>query len=149
MIADLGCPNSVIGMKDEDSFIRNLSEYQRKHLQIISVDENFKFGPSGPFECKEKIRFPINVDNKPKWVDVAIVGANIPMLLGNNILKPLEAEIKLFASGNGVVKLGEVKLNMRETSGGHYTLKVQDLRKLGNNPDTSYCTRKVQKCFIL
>ena len=113
MIAILGCPNSVIGMKDEDSFIRNLSEYQRKHLQIISVDENFKFGPSGPFECKEKIRFPINVDNKPKWVDVAIVGANIPMLLGNNILKPLEAEIKLFASGNGVVKLGEVKLNMR------------------------------------
>ena len=147
MIADLGCPNSVIGKKDEDNFVSNLSQYQKEHLQIVQVDENYKFGPSGPFQCREKIRFPINVDKKPTWIDVAIVDANIPMLLGNNILKPLEAEIKLFATGNGVIKLGDIELVMKETSGGHYTLKVEELSKLGNNPDSSsYCTKKVIQC---
>ena len=92
MVADLGCPNSVIGRKDEENFIENLSDYQRENLEIVEVDENFKFGPSGPFPCREKLRFPIYVDEELKMVDVAIVDAEIPMLLGNNIFKPLEAE---------------------------------------------------------
>ena len=129
MIADLGCPNSVIGVKDEANFIRSLSSYQREKLEIVKVDEKYKFGPSGPFKCKEKLKFPINLDKKTKWVEIAIVDAEIPMLLGNNILKPLEAEIKLFASGDGIVKLGEVEMKMKETAGGHYTLNVKDLSK--------------------
>ena len=50
MIADLGCPNSVIGVKDEKNFIRSLSNYQRDKLEIVKVDEKYKFGPSGPFK---------------------------------------------------------------------------------------------------
>ena len=53
MIADLGCPNSVIGRKDEENFVANLSNYQRENLEIVEVSENFKFGPSGPFPCRE------------------------------------------------------------------------------------------------
>ena len=147
MMADLGCPNSVIGFKDEKIFIRNLSNYQRDKLVIVKVDENYKFGPSGPFKCKEKLKFPINLDKKTKWVEIAIVDAEIPMLLGNNILKPLEAEIKLFASGDGIVKLGEVEMEMKETVGGHYTLNVQDLSKLCASVDaSSYCNKKVFNC---
>jgi hypothetical protein len=132
MIADLGCPNSVIGRKDKENFMRHLSGQQRKNLHVVEVDENFKFGPSGPFRCKEKLRFQIDIDQQSKWVEVAIVDADIPMLLGNNILKPLEAEIKLFREGHGMIKLGDVKLDMTETKGGHYTVKVQELSKLNN-----------------
>ena len=39
MIADLGCPNSVIAMKDENNFVSNLSEYQRTNLEVVQVDE--------------------------------------------------------------------------------------------------------------
>ena len=48
MIVDIGCPTSVIGKTDENRFIQNLSKYQQKNLEIKYVDENFKFGPSGP-----------------------------------------------------------------------------------------------------
>ena len=54
MILDLGAPNSVISRKDKENFIKNLSKHQRENLHVIFVDENFKFGPSGPFHCKEK-----------------------------------------------------------------------------------------------
>ena len=78
MIADIGCPNSVISSKDVDTFVRNLSQFQQENLEMISADEKFKFGPSGPFGCSEKLRFPIEVDSKPFWIEVAIVKADIP-----------------------------------------------------------------------
>ena len=49
MIIDIGCPRSVIGTKDVDRFIRNLSRNQQDNLEFQEVDENFKFGPSGPY----------------------------------------------------------------------------------------------------
>ena len=39
------------------------------------------------------------------WEEVYIVNDEIPMLLGNNIVKPLEAEILLFSTGNGNISL--------------------------------------------
>ena len=64
------------------------------------------------------------------WFTVALVDAKIPMLLGNNILKPLEAKIELFSTGGGVVVLKEEEIQLVETRGGHYTIRVSDLGKL-------------------
>ena len=133
MIADIGCPHTVIGSKDEKNFIRNLSKFQQENLQMRNVDENFKFGPSGPYRCFKKLSFPIETSAKQIVAEVAIV-EDIPMLLGNNIMKPLEAEIKLFSSGNGVMKLKDFEMAMKETSGGHYTVKVRDLGNLNDGP---------------
>ena len=130
MIADIGCPRTVIGAKDVERFVENLSKEQQDDLEILDVDENFKFGPSGPYPCFRKIRFPISTLSKNVIAEVAIVEADIPMLLGNNILEPLEAEIKLFASGNGVLKLKDIELKMKKTSGGHYTIRVADLSNI-------------------
>ena len=112
------------------NFRNNLNKFQQENLRIIEIDEKFKFGPSGPYRSIEKLRFPIRNRVKVFWADVAIVDANIPMLLGNNILKPLEAEIKLLSSGNGTIKLKETEIPLRETAGGHFTLKVADIGKL-------------------
>ena len=57
MIADLGCPNSVISEDDVKTFIGNLSKFQREQLTTKKVDEHFKFGPSGPYKCNEKTQF--------------------------------------------------------------------------------------------
>ena len=85
---------------------------------MIAADEKFKFGPSGPFGCSEKLRFPIEVHSKLFCVEVAIVDADIPMLLGNNIFKPLGAVIKIFKYGNGALILSDVELPLKETKGG-------------------------------
>ena len=97
MIADIGCPNTVISEEDETIFVQNLSKFQQQHLKRVRTEEKFKFGPSGPYKCNKKLRFPLQSRSGSKfmWVEVALVKARIPMLLGNNILKPLGAEIKL------------------------------------------------------
>ena len=68
------------------------------------------------------------------------------MLLGNNLLKPLEAQINLFKGGNGNIKLGDVKLDMKETRGGHYTVKVQDLGKLCKIATATFFLSSCDKC---
>ena len=123
MIADLGCPNTVIGEKDIETFVKNLSKVQQESLEVIPADDKFKFGPSGPFHCSRKLRFPIKIGSGKRWIDVAVVKANISMLLGNNILKPLGAVIELFPSGNEILfwmmlkfllkKLGEVIMSSK------------------------------------
>ena len=45
-------------------------------------------------------------------------------------LKPLGAQIELFETGNGALKLKDVEIELKESRGGHYTLKVSDLAKL-------------------
>ena len=110
MITDIGCPNSVIGEADVDRFIENLSQFQQNNLEMLDVDEKFKFGPSGPYSCAHKLRIPIKTEEGTLLVTVAIVKANIPMLLGNNILKPLGAEIKLLKAGNGILTLNNVEI---------------------------------------
>ena len=147
MIADLGCPNSVISEDDVKTFIGSLSKFQREQLTTKKVEEHFKFGPSGPYKCKEKLNFPVKNGSELLWVDVAVVNAKIPMLLGNNVLKPLEAAIKLYSKkkgGNGMLTLDETEIELEETIGGHYTIKVADLAKLcGKTQEFSnYCVSK-------
>ena len=65
------------------------------------------------------MKIPIGSEEATFWVTIAIVDANIPMLLGNNIMKPLEAKIELFWTGNGVLVLDEEEIELQETGGGH------------------------------
>lgn len=150
MIVDLGCPTSVLGKEDLDIFIANLTEWQKNNLEMVEVDEKFRFGPSGPYGCSERIRFPIKIGSRNVYCEVAIVHASIPMLLGNNILKPLGAKIELFPTGNGILKLGETVIGLTETSGRHYTIQVGDLGKLSYSKDDcvlqAFTTSECEMC---
>ena len=139
MIVDLGCPNSVLGVCDVETFRKCLSHFQQENMEMLDVDEKFKFGPSGPYKCSKKMRIPIGTEKNTLWVTVAIVDAKIPMLLGNNILKPLEAKIELFSTGNGVVVLEDEEIDLEETGAGHYTVRVSDLGKLCKMPTAFDC----------
>ena len=70
MITDIGCPNSVIGVNDVKNFKRNLSNSQQRNLQTLKVDENFKFGPSGHYNCSENLRFSIHLGSKVFWGEI-------------------------------------------------------------------------------
>ena len=109
---------------------KSLSHFQQQKLRTQKVDTKFKFGPSGPYRCERTLIFPIFDGEKDIFAEIAVVNADIPMLLGKNILKPLGAQIKLFETGNGALKLKDVEIELKESRGGHYTLKVSDLAKL-------------------
>ena len=127
IIVDSGCPNSVMGSKDANEFMESMTEFQKEKLENLKDEENFNVGPSGPYGCTEKLRFPIRNGNEIFWGEISIVNANIPMLLGNNILKPLGTKMTYFKSGNGNLKLNDINIFLKETAGGHYTMKLTDL----------------------
>ena len=54
MIVDLGCPNSVIGARDVNGFKKCLSDFQQENIEMIAVDDKFKFGPSGPYKSTKR-----------------------------------------------------------------------------------------------
>ena len=89
-----------------------MSKYQQQHIEKVKAEEKFKFGPSWPYPCHAKLRFPVRNGSKFLWVEIALVQARIPMLLGNNILKPLGAKIDLFPGGNGMLRLKNVEIPM-------------------------------------
>ena len=64
MIADIGCPNTVISEEDETIFVQNLSKYQQQQVQRVKANEKFKFGPSGPYPCYSKLKFPVRNGSK-------------------------------------------------------------------------------------
>jgi hypothetical protein len=51
MIVNIGSLMTVIGEKDVNIFVEKLSHFHQENLEIQEVDENFKFGPSGPNRC--------------------------------------------------------------------------------------------------
>ena len=87
MIVDIGCPNSVIGAKDEQVFKKSLSQFQQDNLRTQKVDSKFKFGPSGPYRCERTLLFPVFDGRKDMFAEISVVNADIPMLLGNNIFR--------------------------------------------------------------
>ena len=68
------------------------------------------------------------------------------MLLGNNIMKPLGAEITLFSTGNGILRIKEEEIDLKETTGGHYTVQVSDLGKFCNNSSSMYTDKQYYPC---
>ena len=45
MVVDLGCPNSVLGVGDVETFVNCLSRVQPENIEMVDVDEQFMFGP--------------------------------------------------------------------------------------------------------
>ena len=62
---------------------------QQQQVQRVKSNDKFKFGSSGPYPCYAKLRFPVRNGSKFPWVEVALVRARIPMLLGTEYLQTL------------------------------------------------------------
>ena len=45
-------------------------------------------------------------------------------------MKPMAAEIKVFPTGDGLLKFIRTEIELKETAGGYYVIKVSDLSKL-------------------
>ena len=87
IIVDTGSPKSIVGSKDFQTFRKSLSHFQQENLKILPVKQSFKFGPSGPYECREKVNVPIKNGSVMMWAEFAVVDANVPMLLGNLLVR--------------------------------------------------------------
>ena len=122
MIVDSGCPRGLMGWKEFDR-LKQKYEYE---IIKLKKNENFRFGPSKSYSSDSKIRIPMMIGDSEFYMDFFAVDANIPILVGNDFLKPMGGNIKIGKKQLEIDKIGET-LEMIETPGGHFVVPLKHI----------------------
>ena len=88
-IIDSGCPKSVMSQMWTDTYkasLMNNEKLQGFHFREKKEYKLFKFGPSQVYTSTRSMMIPIVLGNEVKEVEVSIIHANIPFLLGRDYL---------------------------------------------------------------
>ena len=120
MIVDSGCPRGLLGFEEYEKLKQ---EYE---IEIIKLKpkEKFRFGPSKSYSSKSKARVPMKIEDSEFFMDFFLVDAKVPILVGNNFLKPMDGSIHIGEKKLEIKKLG-VLMDMKETPGGHFVVPLE------------------------
>ena len=89
MIVDSGCPCSLMGRN-------KLVKLDWINIQLDEVkSEKFRFGPSKVFPSTTKVKFPIKRDEIILNLEFFVIDSKVPILLGNDVLEPLDGSVNL------------------------------------------------------
>ena len=122
IIVDSGCPRSLMGDKEYEMLRRNFRTEEKE----IKRNERFRFGPSRVYESEFKAKLPMRLGDTRLDMEFFVVKGNIPILLGNDMMKPLEGSINLKESKLELKKVNK-SIEMIETSGGHYVIPIKSV----------------------
>ena len=93
LVVDSGCPKTVggklwISLHKQRSIACGISE----EFEIRKEFKTFKFGPSKEYHRYQAVKIPIQINGKLQHVWASNVSANVPLLLGKDILKEWECQ---------------------------------------------------------
>ena len=121
IIVDSGCPRSLMG-KSEFKLLKRNFAFGTKDIK----PERFKFGPSKIYNSVRKVQLKINLDGVMKVIDFFVIDGEVPILLGNDVLAPLKANIDIGSRKLEFKSLG-AEIGMVKTAGGHFVIPVKDV----------------------
>ena len=124
IIVDSGCPRSLMGVKEYEMMKHEYEVEVLKHNH--SDKENFRFGPSKSYKSEFKVRVPLKFGKSEVFGEFFVVDGNIPILLGNDFLKPMECVLNYKHRDIEIHKIEEI-VPMTETTGGHLVLKLKNV----------------------
>ena len=127
MIVDIGCPRSLMGIKEYENYKDSLSSFELRRIKEFQASEKFRFGPSRIYDARFRIEMPMNVKGVKIAARFFVVDGDVPILIGNDILEPLGAIIYTENGDLEFSKLGK-KLTMAKTRGGHFVIPVEDIK---------------------
>ena len=127
MIIDIGCPRSLMGIKEYENHKDSLSSFELRRIKEFQASEKFRFGPSRIYDARFRIEMPMNVKGVKIAARFFVVDGDVPILIGNDILEPLGAIIYTENGDLEFSKLGK-KLTMAKTRGGHFVIPVEDIK---------------------
>ena len=122
IIIDSGCPRSLMG-RSEYKLLREKFSIKEEYTNNL---ERFKFGPSKIYNSERKAKLKLNLGETAVEVDFFIVDGEVPILLGNDVLNPLKANINIGSKKLEFPCLG-TSIDMVRTTGGHYVIPVEDV----------------------
>ena len=122
MIVDSGCPRSLMGDKEYEKL---RSKFKTESMKL-SANERFRFGPSKTYNADFKVKIPMRLGDLRLNADFFIVKGEIPILLGNDVMKPLEGSIDMKEKKLKLQKIGK-DIPLIETPGGHFVIPVKSI----------------------
>ena len=122
IIVDSGCPRSLMGDQEYKILKRNFRTEQKD----LKRNERFRFGPSRVYESEFKAKLFMRLGSTDINVEFFVVKGSIPILLGNDVIKPLEGSINLSMNKLELKKVNK-SIDMIETSGGHYVIPIKSV----------------------
>jgi hypothetical protein len=122
MIVDSGCPRGLMGYKEYEKMKK---QYETEIIKLRK-SERFRFGPSKSYTSESKVRIPMRIGESDLFVDFFLVDASIPILIGNDFLKPMGGSIHICEKQLEIKKLNVI-VDMIETPGGHYVIPLKDV----------------------
>ena len=106
-------------MNKGKSEVMELSRLQKECIvyaeeQKLKEADTFKFGPSHEYKSYEAVKLPIQIEGKILFVWVSTVPANIPLLLGKDILKEWKCE-KNFSTSTIIIGILNITIKLNES----------------------------------
>ena len=95
MILDIGCPRSLMGLKQYERFKKALSESELEKVLEFPCNEKFRFGPSKLYNSIIRIELPLNIEDVEFGAKFFVIHGDVPILVGNDFLEPLEGVIDM------------------------------------------------------
>ena len=121
MIVDSGCPRGLMGYGEYEKI---KLKYETETIKLCRK-EMFGFGPSKSYSSEYKVRVPMMIRSSDLFMDFFLVDAKIPILVGNDFLKPMGGSINIGEKQLEIRKIGE-SIDMVETPGGHFVIPLKN-----------------------
>ena len=123
MILDTAATKSVVGRPWMDEFYENSSDETKKAIRLRKDERNFRFGDKTLFPSREEVSVPLEMGKLKENIDVSIVEADIPLLIGIPELTELGFVIDVGNKTLTIKKTSET-FNLCKTKSGHLALPL-------------------------
>ena len=120
-VLDCGCPHTVCGEKWMKEYIENLSENDRKDIEITNSSQSFTFGDGRGVRSKRKMKIPVWMGGIHCSLTTDVVEAEIPLLLSINVMERARMVLD-FAREE--VKINGKYISIKKMRSGHYAMPL-------------------------
>jgi hypothetical protein len=127
IVVDSGCPRSLLG-DEELKRLKELIEVTEHDVK----DEFFRFGPSRVYKSNKKVTITIRIGVQEIDCELFVVKAEIPILLGNDVMVPLGGKIDM-EEDKLVLKKVDMEIPLVQTKGGHFVIPVRSISGVDAN----------------
>ena len=120
-VLDCGCPHTVCGEKWMKDYIENLSENDRKDIEITNSSQSFTFGDGRGVRSKRKMKIPVWMGGIRCSLTTDVVEAEIPLLLSINVMERAKMVLD-FAREE--IKIHGKYIRVKKMRSGHYAMPL-------------------------
>ena len=120
-VLDCGCPHTVCGEKWIKDYIDNLSESDRKDIEITKSNQSFTFGDGRGIKSQRKMKIPVWMGGIQGTLTTDVVEAEIPLLLSINVMERAKMVLD-FAREE--IKVHGKYIRVKKMRSGHYAMPL-------------------------